>query len=214
MENSENCFYRFFINFNYSAIAFIVKHVSLCYNTSLEGAAVMDIFIEHLVKQKTTAKTNVLKALIIIGTILLEIILALLLLIARPLAFFIFLFMAGAIYGAWFLMRLFKIEFEYIVVSNVMSVDKIIAQSKRKRLVSIDFKNMEIMAPMRGNHKREFENPSIPKTIDVSVSPTEEGAYFIVARTEKLGLLRIIFTPDERIIKSAQTMAPRKVFTD
>lgn len=180
----------------------------------MEGVAYMDIFIEYLIKQKRSSKTKALMVLTISGAVILEIVAAFFLLMAPKLSFFIFLLMVGVIYGAWYVMKYFNVEYEYIVTNGEMDVDKIIAQSKRKRVTTVNFKSMEIMAPVGGQHKREFENQSIPKTIDASVSPNEKGSYFIVTRTEKLGMLKLIFTPDDRIIKSAQYSAPRKVFTD
>lgn len=174
----------------------------------------MDSIIEHLVKRKNSPKITALKFLSIFGTIVLEFVLAGLLLMFPGWSFIILLLMAGAVYGLWYLLKYFDIEYEYIVTNGEMDVDKIISQSKRKRIATINFKTMEIMAPMGGMHKREFENQSIPKTIDASISPDEKGAYFIVARTEKLGFFRIIFSPDEKIIESAKAVAPRKVFTD
>lgn len=70
------------------------------------------------------------------------------------------------------------------------------------------------MAPMGGEHKHEFENQSIPTTIDASISPDAKGAYFIVTNHPKKGLMRLIFNPNERIIKSAQAVSPRKVFAN
>jgi hypothetical protein len=175
----------------------------------------MDTFLEYLVKQKKTGKTVILKILIVFGTVLLSLIFLLLCFLKAlsAFAFFFLLAIAGVIYGAWLLFRTFRVEFEYIVTNGEMDVDKIFGQQKRKRLVTVNFREMEIMAPMGGEHKREFENQSIQKTIDASVSQDEKGAFFIIASSKKFGRIRLVFTPDERIIKSAQTAAPRKVFT-
>ena len=183
----------------------------------MKGAfAFMDVFVEYLVKRKNTGKTIALKILIIFGTILLCLVLLTLCFIKsiHTFSFVFFCLIAGVIYGAWWLMRSFKVEYEYIVTNGEMDVDKIMGQQKRKRLISINFRNIEIMAPMGGEHKGEFENQSIPKTIDASALKEEKGAYFIVMRHDRQGMVRIIFTPNEKIIKSAQSVAPRKVFTN
>lgn len=175
----------------------------------------MDTFLEYMVKQKTTGKSIALRILIVIGAILLSLILLTIsmLKVLQGFSFFILIAVAGVIYGAWLLFRTFRVEFEYIVTNGEMDIDKILGQQKRKRLVTVNFRDMEIMAPMGGEHKQEFENTSIPKTIDASAMKDEKGAYFIVATCKKVGRIRLIFTPDERIIKSAQMVAPRKVFT-
>jgi hypothetical protein len=174
----------------------------------------MDTFLEYMVKQKTTGKSIALRILIVFGAILLSLILLVVSMLKALSAFSFFFWIAifGVIYGAWLLFRTFRVEFEYIVTNGEMDVDKILGQQKRKRLVSVNFRDMEIMAPMGGDHKQEFENTSIQKTIDASASKDEKGAFFIVATCKKVGRIRLIFTPDERILKSAQTVAPRKVF--
>ena len=173
----------------------------------------MDTFLEYMVKQQTTGKSIALRILIVIGAILLSLILLVASMLLRTFSFFFWIAIAGVIYGAWLLFRTFRVEFEYIVTNGEMDVDKILGQQKRKRLVTVNFREMEIMAPMGGDHKIEFENTSIPKTIDASAMKDEKGAYFIVATCKNVGRVRLIFTPDERIIKSAQMVAPRKVFT-
>ena len=175
----------------------------------------MDVFIEHLVKRKSTGKYMIFKILIVLAAIILTLVLltASLLKSLQTFSFFFLIAIAGVIYGAWWLMRSLKVEYEYIVTNGEMDVDKIMGQQKRKRIITVNLRDVEILAPVYGEHKSEFENQSIPKTIDASVSRDDKSAYFLVIRHSKQGYLRLIFTPDERIIKSAQTFAPRKVFT-
>jgi hypothetical protein len=174
----------------------------------------MDIFIEYLVKQKSNTKIKLQKFLLIFGLIILSFVLFMLSSAFQNIAFIFFLIFAGAIYGTWYLFTSFKVEFEYIITNGEMDVDKIIAQRKRKRLTTLKFRDIEIMAPVCEARRRDFENPNVKTKIDASVSTEEKGAYFIIFNQAKQGLTRLIFTPDERIIKSAQSVAPRKVFTD
>jgi hypothetical protein len=174
----------------------------------------MDVYIEYLVKQKKSAQTTVLKVLIVIAVIIFTFIMLSLSLQYSGVSFIFLCLIAGAIFGTWFLFTSLKLEFEYIVTNGEMDVDKIIGQRKRKRLTTIRFKDMEVMAPTNGNHKNEFENKAVKKTVDASSSLNDKGTYFIISRTEKYGTVRLIFNPDERIIKNAQAVAPRKVFTD
>jgi len=174
----------------------------------------MDVYIEYLVKQKKTAQTTILKILIVIAVIFFSFVMLALSMQYSSMSFIFLCLIAVAIFGTWFLFTSLKLEFEYIVTNGEMDVDKIIAQRKRKRLVTIKFREMEIMAPANGNHKNEFENKAIKVTLDASSSVTDKGTYFIIARTVQRGKIRLIFNPDARIIKNAQSVAPRKVFTD
>ncbi len=174
----------------------------------------MDVFIECLVKRKNTGKTITLKLLIVLGVIVFSLIMFLFCAAFASVSFVFLLLIAGSVYGAWWIFGRFNLEYEYIITNGEMDIDKIMGKQNRKRLITINFRDIEIMAPMGGEHKREFENQSIPKTIDASVLKDAPGNYFIVTRNQKQGLVRLIFTPDERVIKSAQAVAPRKIFTN
>lgn len=174
----------------------------------------MDTFLEYLVKKKPDNKTVAKKALIILGVIVLSVILFILSAAVRALSFIFICAIMGAIYGAWFLSTSLNLEFEYIVTNGDMDVDKIVAKRKRRRVISIKFREIEVMAKVNGEHKREFDNHSVKTFLDVSASPLADDAYFLITRNSKMGLTRVIFTPDERIINSAHKFAPLKVHTD
>lgn len=173
----------------------------------------MDTFLECLVKRESTKKTVALKALIILGAIVLSVAIFILGALLGLLFIFICVIIA-LVFGARYLATSMNLEFEYIVTNGDMDIDEIIAKRKRRRVIAIKFREMEIMAKVNGNHKRDFDNHSIQKFIDVSASPNDDNAYFIIVRTGKTGLTRIIFTPDERILDSAKRFAPLHVFTD
>lgn len=172
----------------------------------------VDTFLEYLVKRKGDAKTLLYKMLIVLGVVVAAVLLLFLSGLFRGFSMIFLFAFAGACYGAWYLFTGLSVEYEYIVTNGEMDVDRIVAQRRRKRLATVRFRDMEIMAPLNGEHRREFENASL-KLVDASASPLEKAAYGIVAHTEKLGEIKLVFTPDERILKAAQAVSPRKVFT-
>lgn len=108
----------------------------------------MDFFNENLVQRRKTGKD----VAIIIGIILLGIVLTcalLLFLLGMPIVGQFFLLLIA---GVWFLAyRLIsgrKVEFEYIVTNSDMDVDKIVAKRKRTRILSLNAKEIEVMAPV------------------------------------------------------------------
>ena len=119
----------------------------------------------------------------------------------------------GVGYGWYFLLTaLLRVEFEYAVTNGEIDIDRIVAQRKRKRLITVNLRNAEIMAPVHGEHAREFANPNVKTTIDASASPDLDSAWFVIVSSEKLGLTKVILTPDERVIAASRAAAPRKVF--
>lgn len=172
----------------------------------------MDDFVELLVKKKNTGSDIFLKVLIVLGAIILSLLLFMLSATVQFIGFILFLLIAGVIYGSWLLIISFNVEYEYIVTNGEMDIDKITAKRRRKRLITVNFKDIDIMAPVNGDHKNECKNQSVQKTIEAAAELDAKDTYFIIARHKKFGLVRILFTPDERIIKSAKLASPRKVF--
>jgi hypothetical protein len=173
----------------------------------------MDDFIEYLIKKQPTGRDWAMRLLVLFGTVVVCCILLVLGRIFLEFSIILLALCAGAIYLGWRLFTSFDLEYEYIVTNGEMDVDKIIAQRKRKREVTLKFKDIEIMAPIGPAHQREFENPSFQTKIEAG-NPAAPGAYFIAAHTEKRGYTRLVFEPDERIVESAKRSAPRKVFTE
>lgn len=170
----------------------------------------MDIFLEYIVKHKNNAKDTLFK----IGIILLAFILCavvILFLLGRLFGFEV-LVIAAIIYGAYHLVRSKNVEYEYIMTNSYLDIDKIIAKSKRKRLVSIDFKNIEICAAVDDNmHKHEFDNTqNLIKTFDCT-GDRSTTVYFIDYAAEN-GKNRVLFQPPSKIIDEAKKFNPRQVF--
>lgn len=101
----------------------------------------MDTFIEQIVKKKKTPT----EWFIIVGTVLLALVLVLAVwLFAAPLVMFA---LAGAGFGAWWLITNQNNEFEYCVTNGDIDIDQIIAKRKRKRLVSVAGRKVESLLP-------------------------------------------------------------------
>jgi hypothetical protein len=172
----------------------------------------MEVFIECMVKRQKTTKDALFQSLIVFGAVVLSIVVFIIGTFNQIVAFTGIFIVVGLVYGAWYLMRSFNLEFEYILTNGELDVDKIVAQSKRKRLVTFDFKNIEMMAPLKECYRGEYEQTSITKKIDASIG-TGEGTYF-VRFPGKEGMTVLFFNPDDRIISGARQFAPRKVFTE
>ena len=119
----------------------------------------MDIFLEKIIKKKSDGKSIAISFLISFGAFVISI------LAFVFLSSFGLFIMCGAIYGAWYLIKMQQIEYEYSLTNGELDVDIIRGMSKRKRVFSINCKEFEILAPYNDNHKREYETPSITKKI-------------------------------------------------
>ncbi|HEX3026069.1 MAG TPA: hypothetical protein VHR42_02400, partial [Clostridia bacterium] len=155
----------------------------------------------------------VFKFLTLLATVTAVVLLLFFSLFLRQISFFLLIAAMGAGYGGWYLFTSFNLEYEYIVTNGEMDVDRIIAQKKRKREITVKLADIEIMAPVSEKYKRDYENPNFQKKIDAG-SPMSKNAYFLTVRHDKLGFTRLLFEPDDRIINCAKRAAPQKVFTE
>ena len=113
--------------------------------------------------------------------------------------------------GAYFATMNANLEYEYLYVDKEISVDKVMAKSRRKKVGTFSIEQMEIFAPL-GSHRLDSYRNRDAKTVDYSsgIAAQPERRYMMVCN----GGTRVILEPNEALIKAVQNVAPRKVFTD
>ncbi len=162
-----------------------------------------ETYVEWLVKKKTPVYMAFLKIL----TIMLAVCFILVGIGFPP------LFLIGILFGvaAYFIYFNADLEYEYLYVDKELTVDKVMAKSKRKRVATFDLDKMEIVAPIKSWHLDNYKNRN-DKTADYSSGeekqPDRRYVFFYDGRQ------KVIFEPNEEMIKAMQFVAPRKVFKD
>ncbi len=159
-----------------------------------------DTFFEQIVKVKKTPKETA--AIVGILVLALAIIVAALMFVYPP---FSILLAAGACWGAFKLISLTSIEYEYIFTNGDLDIDKIIAKSSRKRVVSIKCQNIEHWGKYTSAVRR---STSVKKTY-ILCDPEDENAIYFVAPTKTEGTVMVVFAPDERIKGVVEKAVPR-----
>lgn len=103
------------------------------------------------------------------------------------------------------------IEYEYLYLDREISVDKVMAKSRRKKVGSYALEKMEIFAPLNSHRLDSYRNHQM-KTVDYSsgIAAQPEKRYMMVWN----GDTKIILEPNAEMIKAIQGVSPRKVFTD
>ena len=119
-----------------------------------------DSYVECLVKAKQPTWAKILKVLLITLTVLSCLVMF---------VFIIFLPVAlAAGVGAYFLNMYTDLEYEYLYLDKELSVDKIMAKSKRKRVGTYSLDRMEVFAPVYSYHLDNFKNRQVKERIIVS----------------------------------------------
>lgn len=160
----------------------------------------MDVFIEQIVAIKKTGKDFVAYA----GIILLSLIL---MLIGYIFLTSIFIAVAAAvIFGAYKLFSRLNIEYEYIVTNGTMDIDKIIAKSSRKRMISFDISSIQRIEKYSGILPKNIE-----KECFLFCNKKDENAFIVYYKEDGKQQKTFVFTPNEKVRESIKSFLPRYI---
>lgn len=162
-----------------------------------------DTYVEYLVAKKPSVIMTFLKILLVMLTVVFVLI-----------GFFNFIALiiaAAAAAGAYFASLNADIEYEYLYLEREISVDKVMAKRRRKKVGTFSVEQMEIFAPLNSHRLDSYRNMNT-KTLDYSsgIANQPERRYMMIYN----GNTKVILEPNEAMIKAVQSVAPRKVFTD
>lgn len=172
----------------------------------------MDNISEQLVKIEKTPKDNFLLCGIWFAAFILVFVFVLISLRISSLIGFLFLFIAGVIYGAFKLSNMLKKEYEYIVVNRDMDIDKIIAQSSRKRMVNIKLNEVQEYGMLTVEKTRKLKNKHFDAKY-ICCNPSDEAQYLIYKHPKK-GLILVVLAMNEETKNQAEKAIPRIVKAD
>ncbi len=164
----------------------------------------METYVECMVKKKANGLMSALKVLLIGITVITG-----LLGFMGLIVFLIIAVVAGVV--AYFVSLNANLEYEYLYVDKQLTVDKIMARTRRKKVETFDLERMEILAPIKSWHLDDYKNRQL-KVVDYSsgVEQQPDIRYSMIYNGEK----RVIFEPNAEMVAAIKSIAPRKVFTD
>jgi hypothetical protein len=164
-----------------------------------------DSYKELLVKRDKGVKENLLRAVCVIPTVLA----ALLTLLTGSIIVFIILIVFGVL--DYFVFQWTDIEYEYLYLDKEITIDKIMAKTRRKKAATIDVNKVEIMAPANSHQLDSYRNRDC-KTTDLSAGKDVDGQKLYWVYCE--GNQKYILNLDMDFVGTVKSVAPRKVFTD
>ena len=155
-----------------------------------------ETFKEYLIKQKKSPSDVLAQVGLILGTIIL-------IGVAFVLGgdFIGPILIVAILFGAGFLFSRFSREYEYILTNNELDIDVIYNRSRRKRVMTIDMKKIEIMANIKDErHQSEINKPY--KVVNVSDNSNDVNTNFIMTQTPANGACKIFFSPKSKAMFS------------
>ncbi len=166
-----------------------------------------EAYVECLVKQKQKFIWKFLKIFLIFLTVFFVV-----LSILTAMGIITFLLAVACGVGAYFENLFTDLEFEYLYLDKELTVDKVMAKSRRKRAGVYSLDRIEAMGPIKSYHLDNYKNRNNTKVLDYSVGEELQPDKRYVIYYE--GGVKILFNPSEELVKAMRNASPRKIFAD
>lgn len=163
-------------------------------------------YVECLVKQKTSLAGKFLRYLLIMLTAVFA-----MLTFLMGMNFVMFLIAVAVGAGAYFVYLYTDLEYEYLYLDRELTVDKVMAKTKRKRVAVYQMDRIEILAPVRSYHLDDYKNRTV-KEKDYSIGYEDKPDLRYCMYYE--GGEKLILSPSPELVKAMKNSAPRKIFND
>lgn len=164
-----------------------------------------DAYYEQLVARRSKPTDMVIRILVIL-------VIAAVAFFGTPFigSFAILLAAALAVLAYYFIFSKLNVEYEYVLLNHDMDVDVIYNQSKRKRRLSFDLNQAEIMAPT-GSPRLHSYKPQ--QTYDFSSGDANTKSYSLfLSVDQKLTCIKL--EPDEEMFRHMQGWMGMKLYRD
>lgn len=105
-----------------------------------------------------------------------------------------------------------NIEYEYDYTNGSLEIAKIVDNSKRKKIVSIESAELRMVAAVGTNESLKYDNVKL-KTYDCSAHDPNIKTYILVAHSEAKGNdFKVIFNPSEKLINAMMKYNKREIY--
>ncbi len=167
-----------------------------------------DSFVEQMIKKKVTMDNYALRLVVVLLTITVSFVVALLSLLYMPafMSLAITLFIIGICLLVYVIRRQ-RVEYEYEVTNDNITVDKIINKSRRLNVCSLTVSHITLFCHI---DDKRLANRKFGKRFDVSTDINAPGNYVACFPTQKYGDCCLIFTPNDDVLEAVGKYLPRE----
>lgn len=181
-----------------------------------------DIYLEYLIKRKPSGKQRAAIAAVCLGAASLSVILLYLMftlgyvLAGTGYGSFVFsiglVMIAFAWYGAYLIINMQRLEFEYILTNSALDIDKVLAKKGRRPFLSLDFKQVIICASTEDDENNADYLNVVPSKVYDAVGDKSKGGIYFIDFEQDSQRVRLLFQPPHKLISSAKRYNIRKIF--
>lgn len=109
----------------------------------------------------------------------------------------------------WLFWRM-DVEYEYLFINDELSIDKVMAKSKRKTVFKVHMRDVELIAPVDSGEARPYQKIKIRNFS----SRRSEGNVYLMIITEDDGCVGLKFEPSPEILAGMIRFDSDKVIVD
>lgn len=174
----------------------------------------MDVFLEYLIRKKPSGVDVAKKLGLVLAAVLVSIVVIMFFSAIPILRSYVFVALAGVVYGLVVLLRNFNVEYEYIFTNGDLDIDIVKAQRSRKRMVSLKVRDIEVMASdANTTYKQDFENDHFSKKYRAVFDETQGHIYHVIFSSDGKRI-RLTFQPPAKLLEAMKKMNPHSVNVD
>lgn len=170
----------------------------------------MDIFVEQLVRRKRRP-IDFLRVFLCLIAATIVILFMLIGPINSMFGSIIFLVGAALVYLLYLLATSINLEYEYCFTNGSLDVDKVIAARRRKRLTTLNARNIEMMATTKNRAFSGYMQNREIKKIYACSSLKDDNVFFVIY-SDNSGKKMLLFNPNDKIKDGFRLLNPQKVF--
>lgn len=159
-----------------------------------------DFYAEYLVEKRPTGADTTKKVLIFIGMFVLSLVLFMFF------SIFGIILIGFLLYGGFYLLSGLSTEYEYIITNGSFDIDKVSGKRSRKRLISTEISTFT-------DFGRLSDAPDEQPDCTVVLASDNMGGedYYADLKHASAGNVRVIFSPNEKIVEGIEMYLPRQV---
>lgn len=159
-------------------------------------------YAEFLVKRKTPAYAYMLNAVLTFITLI-----TVFLAITTNVLAVIIMFLVGFV--TYLSYRNTRVEFEYLFVTGILSVDKVLGRSARKKVFECTMEDIQIIAPSDSYVLNDYKLQN-QKVLDCSSRTAGVKTYTAIVQVGSVST-KLIFEPNDKMLQCFYMTSPRKV---
>lgn len=152
-----------------------------------------DIFVEEMVVRRKNLGNFLLSVLIVVTALFLSVVVWLVVPFINSVLILIILF------AAYLGIKFQYVEFEYSFTNGDLDVDKIMAKRKRKRVLEINQKQIQVMAPYTSEFESETKGYQVSEILDFSSYKNAAGRWFMIYEKSDGGYGFAVLQPSPRL---------------